>query len=793
MAKSSTKKVAFISSFRPRRCGIATFTTDLINNISSAAKGGFEPLVVAMRSEDNLTYNDPVKFEIRQNVKNDYICAADYINFSHVDAVSVQHEFGLFGGEAGSYLSLLLNQLNAPIITTLHTLLDNPDTSYYKSLRDVCNASYKVIIMNERGIDMLQDIYGLSSKKIELVPHGIPDSPFVDNNYYKHKFGMEDRRTILTFGLLSENKGIEVMLKAMPAIIEAEPSVLYVVLGMTHPSVLRQDGESYRYSLQQMVKDLGCAEHVMFHNRFVSKEELSNFLCAADIYVTPYLNREQLTSGTLSFAVGTGKAVVSTPYWAAMELLANGQGKLVPFGDSNEMANAIIEILQDDSLFYSLRRKAYDYGRSRTWPKIGQAYWKLFSSKRLPVRIEAKAATLARKSTFEIPEPSLEHLKKLTDDTGLYQHARFTAPNRNFGYCTDDNARAVIAMIKYYDHYLEPDALKLFEIYLSFIMHSQNDDGSVRNFMNFDRTWMKNEPLNDALGRLLWAFGTVMAKPPSPSYLSIIKDCFDRSVKYVQKQYPRGMAYSILGMSDYLKQFPGASDIKRQLVIAADKLVELYKRNSRPDWQWFEDTLTYDNAVLPHALFVTALIFEDKKYTEVAMKTCEFLLDNTFDGNHFSFVGCNGWYRRSGTKAQFDQQPIEAAATVMMLRAAYDVTQNPKFLTLQRKAFDWFLGENDLHIPVYNFRTKGCHDALMRGGVNTNQGAESALSFLLSLLAIVESYTNIDKTAETTNLSHTETVSQKIDQPKKTTKKPAPIKDVPVDIKSKKNKVEELT
>ena len=793
MAKSSTKKVAFISSFRPRRCGIATFTTDLINNISSAAKGGFEPLVVAMRSEDNLTYNDPVKFEIRQNVKNDYICAADYINFSHVDAVSVQHEFGLFGGEAGSYLSLLLNQLNAPIITTLHTLLDNPDTSYYKSLRDVCNASYKVIIMNERGIDMLQDIYGLSSKKIELVPHGIPDSPFVDNNYYKHKFGMEDRRTILTFGLLSENKGIEVMLKAMPAIIEAEPSVLYVVLGMTHPSVLRQDGESYRYSLQQMVKDLGCAEHVMFHNRFVSNEELSNFLCAADIYVTPYLNREQLTSGTLSFAVGTGKAVVSTPYWAAMELLANGQGKLVPFGDSNEMANAIIEILQDDSLFYSLRRKAYDYGRSRTWPKIGQAYWKLFSSKRLPVRIEAKAATLARKSTFEIPEPSLEHLKKLTDDTGLYQHARFTAPNRNFGYCTDDNARAVIAMTKYYDHYLEPDALKLFEIYLSFIMHSQNDDGSVRNFMNFDRTWIKNEPLCDALGRLLWAFGTVMAKLPSPSYLSIIKDCFDRSVKYVQKQHPRGMAYSILGMSDYLKQFPGASDIKRQLVIAADKLVELYKRNSHPDWQWFEDTLTYDNAVLPHALFVTALIFEDEKYTEVAMKTCEFLLDNTFDGNHFSFVGCNGWYGRSGIKAQFDQQPIEAAATVMMLRAAYDVTQNPRFLALQRKAFDWFLGENDLHIPVYNFRTKGCHDALMQGGVNANQGAESMLSFLLSLLAIVESYTNIDKTAETTDLSHAETVSQKIDQPKKTTKKPAPIKDVPVDIKSKKNKVEELT
>ncbi len=792
MTKSSTKKVAFISSFNPRRCGIATFTSDLINNVSSAAKGAFEPLVVAMRSENDLKYNDPVKFEIRQSVKSDYICAADYINFSHVDVVSVQHEFGLFGGDAGSYLSLLLNRLNAPIVTTLHTVLDNPDPAYYNSLVDVCNASYKIITMNERGIDMLQDIYGVPSKKVELIAHGIPDLPFVDNNYYKHKFGMEGRRTILTFGLLSRNKGIGVMLRAMPAIMEVEPSVLYVVLGMTHPSVLKHEGESYRYSLQQMVKELGCAENVMFHNRFVSDEELSNFLCAADIYVTPYLNREQLTSGTLSFAVGTGKAVVSTPYWAAMELLANGQGKLVPFGDSNEMAKAIIEILQDDSLFYSLRRRAYDYGRSRTWPKIGQSYWKLFSSKRLPVRIEAKAAALAGKSTFEIPEPSLDHLKKLTDDTGLYQHARFTVPNRKFGYCTDDNARAVIAMTKYYGHYPEPGALQLFETYLSFVLHSQNDDGSVRNFMNFDRTWLKNEPASDAFGRVLWAFGTVMAKPPSPAYLSIIKDCFDRSVKHVKKQYPRGLAYSILGMSDYLKQFPGASDIKRQLVTAADKLVELYQRNSHPDWRWFEDTLTYDNAVLPQALFVAALIFEDEKYFKAATKTCEFLLANTFGGNHFSFVGCNGWYGRSSTKTQFDQQPIEAAGTVMMLRAAYDVTKNSKFLTLQRKAFDWFLGENDLHIPVYNFRTKGCHDGLMQSGVNANQGAESTLSFMLSLLAIVESYATIEKTTESVDVSKSKPSLRKPALAEKTAKKATLIKDISADTKPKKDRIEEL-
>ena len=783
MAKGSTKKVAFISSFPPRKCGIATFTSDLIKSVTSAGKGQFEPLVVAMRADNNLRYEDPVKFEIRRNVKNDYICAADYVNFSNVDLVSVQHEFGLFGGDAGSYLSLLLNRLKAPVITTLHTVLDEPSPEYHKALVEVCNTSYRVVTMNERGVGMLRESYGISSKKVELIAHGIPDLPFVDSNYYKHKFGMEGRRTILTFGLLNRNKGIEVMLKAMPAIIKAEPSVLYVILGMTHPTVLKYDGESYRFGLQRLVKELGLQEHVVFHNRFVTDEELNNFLCAADIYATPYLNEAQLTSGTLSFAVGAGKAVVSTPYWAALELLAEGRGKLVDFGDSEQMAEVIVEILQNDSLFYSLRRRAYDYGRSRTWPKIGQGYWKLFSVKRLPFRVTTKAARLPAETTpsIEVPEPSLAHLKRLTDDTGLYQHARFTVPDRKHGYSTDDNARAVIAMTKYYAQYPEPGALQLFDTYLSFVLHSQNKDGSIRNFMNFDRTWWKDEPVNDAFGRVLWALGTVMAKPPSSSYLPVIKDCFDRSVEYVGKQFPRGMAYSILGMSDYLKQFPGASDIKRQLEIVADGLVIQYEENSQPDWQWFEDALIYDNAILPYALFVAGSTLGDK-YVKVAERTCEFLLGNTFNGSHFSFVGNKGWYERGRTKAAFDQQPIEVASTVMMLRAAYDATQDKRFLTLKRKAFDWFLGENDLHIPVYDFRTKGSCDALIPGGVNVNQGAESTLSFLSSLLAIVESYAIVEKVEETKEVSLPRGAGFK---------RPVPIKSIPGKKGGKKKQVEE--
>ncbi len=755
MPKSSARKVAFISSFTPRKCGIATFTSDLINNMSAAAGKDFEPLVVAMQTEDDCRYADPVKFEIRRNVKNDYICAADYINFSHVDLVCLQHEIGIFGGEAGSYLNFLLRRINTPVITTLHTILDEPDSHYHQSMVDVCKASHKVVVMNKRGIKMLGDIYNVPEDKIELIPHGIPDLPFVDSSYYKHKFNMEERKTILTFGLLSRNKGIETMLQALPEIIEADPTVLYIILGATHPSVVRHDGEEYRFGLKHMVKDLGISDNVIFHNRFVDDKELHNFLCAADIYVTPYLSREQLTSGTLAFAVGSGKAVVSTPYWAAEELLANGRGEMIPFGNSKMLAQAVIGIIQDDRRFYSLRRKAYDHGRSMIWPAIGKRYWKMFSNKKLPLRLPAAPAAESIEETIsilELPEPPLDHLKRLTDQTGLYQHAKFTIPDRQHGYCTDDNARAVVTMAKYYAQYAEPEALRLFDIYLSFVYHAIKPDGTCRNFMTFDRQWVKNEPAHDALGRTLWAFGAVMAQPPLPRYLPIIKDCFDKSVKHIPKLSIRGKSYAIFGMADYLRQFPGASDIKRHLARAADHLVRQYEACSDPDWQWFEDVMTYDNATVPHALYAAAMATENENYLKVAEKTCWFLLDKTFDGSHFSFIGCKGWYKRGGEKAKFDQQPIEVASTTMMLKAAFDATGDPDLLRLQRKAFDWFLGENDLHIPVYDFRTKGSGDGLERTGVNLNQGAESMVSFLLSLLCLVDSYTARDRSEEQNTL-----------------------------------------
>ena len=740
MADSTVMKVALVASFLPQRCGIATFTSDLIASVRAAAGGRFEPLVVAMAAEEGCQYVDPVKFEIRRNVKNDYICAADYINYSHVDLVCVQHEFGIFGGPAGSDLSLLLRRVSTPVVTTLHTVLDDPGEDYYRSTVEVCELSDRIVVMNERGIDMLCRIYGVDSRKISLIPHGIPDLPFVDSNYYKHRFQMDGRKTILTFGLISENKGIEYMLRALPRIVGVDPTVLYIILGATHPSVIRNDGEAYRFRLQQLVKELGLEGHVTFYNRFVSDERLHDFLCAADLYVTPYRNREQLTSGTLAFAVGAGKAVISTPYWAAEELLADGRGKLVEFDDPSSLATAIIDVLQDEARFYSLRRRAYDYGRSRTWPKVGQQYWDLFLER--PLRRIAQPRPLSASAAFsnlEVPEPALDHLRRMTDDTGLIQHAKFTLPDRDHGYCTDDNARAVVAMIRYYSQYGDPEALRLLDIYLSFIYHAQRADGTVRNFLGYDRQWWEEEPAHDALGRTLWALGAVMSDPPMPQSLPIIKDCFDRSVRHVPLLSLRGKAYSIFGMADYLRQFPGASDIKRYFAMAADSLIWQFERLCDPQWAWFEDALTYDNAALPQALFVAAQVADEPKYLDVAQRTCRFLLDNTMRQGHFSFIGCNGWYPRGGRRAQFGQQPIEAAGTVLMLREAYEATGQVEWLRIQRQAFDWMLGRNDLGIPLYDFRTKGCADGLEGTGASLNQGAESLVSFLLSLLHVVDS------------------------------------------------------
>jgi len=736
------RTVCFISSFLPQKCGIATFANDLINAIR-ATSGDFSPFVVAVRGGEEVDYADPVKFEIRQKVEGDYRSAAEHINFSQAKVVSIQHEYGLFGGEQGNYLLLLLRRLRVPVVTTLHTVLDKPSNAQRKVLSEIADISYKVVVMSRQGMSMLKDVYNVSGKKAVHFPHGIPDLPLVNPNNYKHSLGLRERKIILTFGLISRNKGIEVMIKALPEIVAEDASIVYAVVGVTHPNVKQVDGEEYRLSLQRLVAKLGLEEHVIFYNHFVSAPELHQWLCAADFYVTPYLYPQQMTSGTLAFALGSGKAIISTPYWYAQELLEDGRGRLVDFGDSQGIAANIIELLRNRRKCLAMRKRAYALGRTMTWRNVGASYWKLMGEAQR--RRKARAVVYEpvpeeTGSVVDLPDLQLDHLIRLTDEVGLIQHARFIVPAREHGYCTDDNARALEMIIKYYRNKKDKELLRLLNIYLGFVYHAQRADGRFQNFVTFERKFVEPDVPGDALPRAVLGIGALVGDPPTPAYLASAKECFRRAIVHLPVASLRGKAYSILGLSYYLKQFPEEADIKELLRRNAQMLLSAFEQRSSDVWLWFEDELTYDNAAVVQALFVAGQVCEESAFMETAVTSCEFLLKHTYDGHHFSFVGNKGWFGRGGQKARFDQQPIEASSTVGMLRAAYEATGQGKYASLMRKAFDWFLGDNDLQLPVYDLATGGCGDGLNAEGVNANQGAESLLSFLSALICVSESY-----------------------------------------------------
>jgi len=595
-------------------------------------------------------------------------------------------------------------------------------------------------VMSRRAVVMLRDIYGTAGEKVEFLPHGLPPLPFSDSTPYKRKLGFRDRKVILTFGLLSRNKGIEWAIRALPYVVRTHPDILYLVLGATHPEVKRVDGEEYRLSLQRMVRDTGLEDHVVFINRFVSDEKLHRYLNAADYYLTPYLSREQITSGTLAFALGLGKTVISTPYWYAEELLSDGRGIIVPFRDEMAIAVALMDMLDNPTVCDAMRRRAFDFGRAMIWPRVGEGYWRLFLScapdHLIPVRA-ARPAPPASITVADLPELRLDHFLRLTDDTGMLQHAKHTVPDRRHGYCTDDNARALEAMVRLYRQRKDAASLRLLEVYLAFLLHARREDGSFHNFMSFDRRFLTPVQADDATARAIAALGVLIAWPPRPSLAMLARPIFRDAVAAAHFSL-RGRAYELLGLADYLRGFPDDAGMRRETGLAADEIVHAFHAVATPDWQWFEDCMSYDNAVLPHALFVASRVLKNGDYRRVAVDTCQFLLDTTYVGDRFSLVGCDGWYPKDGEKARFDQQPIDAAAMVRMFRAAFDATNDTRYLELKRKAFNWFLGENDGHIALFDFASKGCFDGLTPDGVNANQGAESLISYTLAHLSIEE-------------------------------------------------------
>ena len=689
-------------------------------------------------------YPSQVRFEINQNQLNEYSLAADLLNLNQVDVICLQHEYGIFGGKRGSFIIELLRDLKMPVVTTLHTILKDPNLQDRHIMMQLAEFSDRLVVMSERSVEFLRDIYQVPEEKIVLIHHGIPDVPFVESDDYKDKFGVSGKKIILTFGLLSPGKGIEVVIDALPEIVKAHPQVIYMVVGATHPHLKAEQGEDYRNSLHMRAKELGVSDHIVFHDRFVADEDLLEFIGAADIYVTPYLNEAQIISGTLAYALGMGKAVVSTPYWHAQELLADDRGRLVPFRDQAALAREVIDLLDHPDECRAIQERAYHYGRKMVWSDVGRRYLDTFAEakrQRLRKNVSERRLEPLGLRQQRLPEIKLEYLRRMTDDTGMLQHAKYTVPDRTHGYCVDDNARALIVAVTLQDLQPLDSALSdLAAIYLSFLGHAFNGQtGRFRNFMSYDRRWLEETGSEDSHGRALWGLGVAVALGRDKGQVGFAVDLFQRALDTVEHfTSPRAIAFVIIGIHAYLSRYSGDSRAKRMRKILSDRLMERFRDFATEDWPWCEDILTYDNARLPQALLLSGQWLPDREMLEMGLRALDWLKQVQTDetGRHFAAIGNHGWLTRGGEKARFDQQPIEAAAMVDACIEAFNCTRDEEWIAYAYRCLNWYQGENDLGVPLCDYATGGCRDGLEAQGANENQGAESTLCWLMALLAV---------------------------------------------------------
>ncbi len=754
---SMPSRIAVIGNYLPRQCGIATFTTDLCGAIA-AEYGAVRLLALPVDdTEEGYDYPSRVRWSLAQDDVKAYQDAAEFLNFHNIDMVCLQHEYGIFGGVAGSHILHLLRGLKMPVVTTLHTVLREPDPHQLAVMEEIAELSDRLIVMSQLSSQFLQEIFKVPGSKIDMVPHGVPDLPFLDPNFYKDRFGVEGKAVLLTFGLLSPNKGIENVIQALPQILSKHKNVVYLVAGATHPHILRREGEKYRASLQALAKEVGVESQVIFHNRFVSPEEMLEFIGAADIYITPYRHEAQVVSGTLAYALGAGKAIISTPYWHAIELLDDRRGALVPFQNPGAIAQKTIELLDTPAVRHAMRKRAYLFAREMVWKRVAQGYMESFARVRSDRMESPKVQFSARmtiKSLDQLPELKLNHLHRMTDDTGMLQHAIFTIPNRSEGYTTDDNARALILAVlleqlnlerldpkhSEYDQSGRPDLLSANSagLYLSFLEHAFNSaKGRFKNFLRYDRRW--NEPVGseDCHGRALWALGTVLGRSQDQGLRGAAGRLFEYSLPVVLEFHsPRAWAYTLLGIQEYLTSYPGDRDAQKVRSSLSRRLLEMYESIRRPEWKWFENVLAYGNARLPQSLLLAGAACSDDRMIAAGLESLDWLstTQHCEINRHFVPIGSQGFYRQDGEKARFDQQPIEAAGAVSAYLQAYRVTGDSRWRNEAWSAFNWFLGDNDLQLPLYDSVSGGCRDGLHPDRANENQGAESTLSFLMALL-----------------------------------------------------------
>lgn len=734
------RRLAVVGNHLPRRCGIATFTADLCRSITEASPG-LQSFVVAMNDPDRQhAYPPQVRFEIAEDDLAAYRRSAQALNTSGAELVSLQHEYGIFGGKCGSHVLTLLRELRMPVVTTLHTILTSPSPLQRATLDAIIELSDRVVVMSEHGASTLRELHGVAASRIDVIPHGIPLA--AEGTRGKAQLGLAEQKVILTFGLLSPDKGVEYVIEALPAILQQHPQAVFVVLGATHPHVKERHGEAYRLELQSRVRRLQLEANVVFHDRFVEDDELADFLAAADIYVTPYLNPQQSTSGTLARAVAAGRAVISTPYWHARELLTEGRGVLVPVRDASAIAQAATELLGNDEARRELGRRARDHARSSEWPVVARSYLQSFERALEGQRSrQGQSASRSLARSADLPELNLEHLQAMTDDTGLIQHASFDVPRYQEGYCLDDNARALLLMTLIEETSgVRPKQSRSFSArYLAFVSFAFNPQTRrFRNFMSYARHWLEDMGSEDSHARALWALGTVAGRSGEPSRRGLSRELLQGALPAVSGfTSPRAWAHALLGINEYLRAFPDDADTQSRRLDLVDKLCTLYQSHATDDWHWFEDSLSYDNARLSQALIVSGEAIGSAEVTGIGLRSLDWLASiQVAPGGHFAPIGSNGFLSKGGVKAQFDQQPLEAAAMVSASFDALRASGDVRWARYGRSVFDWFLGQNHLGMPLYDAATGGCRDGLHRDRANENQGAESTLSFLMALLEV---------------------------------------------------------
>lgn len=733
-----TAKVAILGDYPPRKCGIATFTRDLREAVTGLKPDWQTPVLTVTDPGSHYEYPSEVRFEINEQDVSSYLRAAEFLNLSHADVLCIQHEFGIFGGPAGSHILALLRRAKMPSVVTLHTVLSNPDEGQRQAFGELVDCASKLVVMTARGASMLREIYGVPDSKISIIPHGIPDIPFVDPNFYKDQFGVAGRSVLLTFGLLSPGKGIEYAIHAMPDIVKQNPGCVYIVLGATHPNLLRQNGEAYRQSLERLVEELGVSQNVKFVNRYVERGELCEFIGAADIYVTPYLNEAQITSGTLAYCFGAGKAVVSTPYWHATELLADERGVIVPFRNGAAIADSVNGLLDQEAGRHAMRKQAYMMGREMVWDRVAQDYANVFEEARQVFQNNGnrpKSSANGSAVMRALPEWNFDHLLRMSDSTGIFQHAIFTVPRFEDGYCTDDNARALL-LIALLDESGEAKGCEPLQFSAAAFLENAfvASSGRFRNFMEFRRHWVEEVGSEDSHGRALWALGAVVGRSSNTGLRMWAANLFERALPVISGfTSPRAWAFAILGLHEYFRTLHGdllASRLREEL---AGKLFELFQRNVADGWLWGEDTLAYDNPRLVQALILAGRWMGHEGMKQLGLDGLSWLMRHqSAEDGVFRPIGSNGFWQRGSERAKFDQQPIEAAASVGACMEALHSTGDEFWKHEAERAFGWFLGANDLRLSIYDSSTGGCRDGLHEHRVNENQGAESTLSFLLA-------------------------------------------------------------